>query len=184
MRINRLRSLHLSRRALVGLSGAYLAAGVLPANAAPPARADGMYDEPWFLKSTHDLSKDFAAAAAANKSFAIVWEMPSCGWCKLLHVVNFARQDIASYASQNFGFIQLNMTGGRPYVDFDGEKLPERSLALKYGVGSTPTIQFFVPGGAEGPREVGRLAYREPDGFLYMLRFVREKRYQAGGPFG
>jgi thioredoxin-related protein len=180
MHINRPRSLQLSRRALVGLSGAYLAAGLFPAKAAPPARAYGMYDETWFLKPSYDLSKDFAAAASANKTFAVIWEMPSCSWCRLLHAVNFAREDISTYAKQNFGFLQLNMTGGRRYADFDGEKLPERILALKHEVASTPTFQFFVPGGAEGPREVGRMAYREPDDFLHMLRFVREQRYLSG----
>jgi len=180
MRNHGSRTFHLSRRALVGLSGAYVAAGLFPAKAAPRARAYGMFDEPWFLKPSHDLSRDFAATTAANKTFAVLWEMPNCSWCRLLHAVNFAREDIASYAKSHFGFLQLNMTGAGSYVDFDGEKLPEHLLAMKHRVASTPTIQFFVPAGAEGPREVGRLAYREPDDFLHMLRFVREKRYMIG----
>ncbi len=179
MRIFSPRSLQISRRAFAGLSGAYLAAGLFPAEAAPP-RASGMYDEPWFLKPAFDLSKDFAAASGASKTFAVIWEMPNCPWCKVLHTVNFARDDIAAYARRNFSFVQLNIAGGREYTDFDGETLPERILARKYEVASTPTMQFFVPAGAEGPAEVGRLAYREPDDFLQMLRFVREKRYRNG----
>jgi thioredoxin-related protein len=176
MRIFSPRSLYLSRRALVGISGAYLAAGLFPAHATK-MRPDGLYSEPWFMKPTHDLSKDFALAASANKTFAVLWEMPNCSWCRLLHGVNFAREDIASYARRNFGFLQLNMLGARPYADFDGEQLTERLLALKYGVASTPTLQFFEPAGAEEPREMGRLAYREPDDFLHMLRFAHEKRF-------
>jgi thioredoxin-related protein len=180
MRHHGSRSFHLSRRALVGLSGAYVAAGLFPAHAASQAQASGLFVEPWFLKPSYDLSMDFAATTAANKTFAVLWEMPSCSWCRLLHAVNFARDDIASYAKRHFGFLQLNMTGARAYTDFDGEKLPERMLAMKHQVASTPTMQFFVSAGAEEPREVGRLAYREPDDFLHMLRFVHEKRYTIG----
>lgn len=178
MRHHGSRTFHFSRRTLVGLSAAYVATGLFPARAASQARAS-LLAEPWFLKPSHDLSEDFAAATAAKKTFTVLWEMPACSWCRLLHAVNFARDDIASYAKRNFAFLQLNMTGGRAYADFDGERLPERILAMKHRVASTPTMQFFVAG-AEGPREVGRLAYREPDDFLHMLRFVREKRYMIG----
>jgi thioredoxin-related protein len=180
MRNHGSRTFHLSRRSLVGLSGAYVAAGLFPANATSQGRGSGLIVEPWFLKPSYDLSLDFAAVTGAGKTFAVLWEMPACSWCRLLHAVNFARGEIASYARSNFGFLQLNMTGARSYADFDGEKLPERILAMKHQVASTPTIQFFVPAGAEAPREVGRLAYREPEDFLHMLRFVREKRYMIG----
>ncbi len=174
MRNHRSRSFPLSRRALVGLGGAYLAASVLPAEAALLAGANGLYEEPWFLKPSFDLRTDFKSAKAENKTFAIVWEMRSCSWCKLLHADNFAREDILSYAKPNFAFLQLDLRGRRQYVDFDGERLPEAMLAMKYKVPSTPTLQFFV-GAAQGPKEAGRVAYLPPNDFIQMLRFAREQ---------
>jgi thioredoxin-related protein len=165
----------LSRRAFLG-SGAMLAAGLLRVHAAPHQGADGLYQEPWFLTPTFDLREDFASAAAAKKNFVMIWELRGCSWCRLLHTVNFARDDIASFAKENFGFLQLNLRGARPCVDFDGELLSEELLGLKYEVASTPTIQFFAPAGGEAPKERGRISYREPDEFLRILRLIREGR--------
>jgi thioredoxin-related protein len=172
MRNHMSRSFPLSRRAFVGLGGASLAASVLPAEAAPRAGGNGLYEEPWFLKPSFDLRTDFEAAKAENKTFAIVWEMQSCSWCKLLHADNFQREDILSYAKRDFAFLQLDLRGRRQYVDFDGERLLETMLAMKYGVPSTPTFQFFTAG-AKGPKEAGRVAYLPPNDFIQMLRFAR-----------
>jgi thioredoxin-related protein len=166
----------LSRRALLG-SGALLAAAMVRAQAAPHLGADGLYEEPWFLTPTFDLRKDFENAAKANKNFVMIWELRGCSWCRLLHTVNFARHDIAAFAKENFSFLQLNLRGNRPCVDFDGEALPEELLGLKYEVASTPTIQFFAPADGGPPRELGRISYREPDEFLRVLRLVRAGRY-------
>ena len=35
------------------------------------------------------------------------------------------------------------MLGAREVTDFDGQVLPEKELARKYGVPGTPTIQFL-----------------------------------------
>ena len=72
-------------------------------------------------------------------------------------------------------------------TDFDGQKLPEKELARKYGVRFTPTLQFF-PESAEGlaqrkpgQREVARTqGYLEPRPFLATFRFVVERGYEHG----
>ncbi|MBI4723705.1 MAG: thioredoxin fold domain-containing protein [Rhodomicrobium sp.] len=171
-------ALCLSRRTFIASAGATLLAGSLPAFAAPQLRLDGLYEESWLVKTTGDLGKDFAAAATSKKNFAIAWEMRGCPWCKRLHMENFARPDIAAYMQDNFALLQLNIRGSRELTDFDGAKLPEESLSLKYNVMSTPAIQFFKPSDAARGRELGRIGYLKPDDFLAMLRFVREKGYE------
>lgn len=155
-----------------------------------PARADallgddGLYTEPWFLQSFLILAEDVAAATVEGKRYAIMWELKGCPYCRETHLVNLARPDIAGYIKSNFEVLQLNIIGSRPVTDFDGEVLAEKDLARKYDVRYTPTFQFFGedPGAlASLPaqrREVARAAgYLNPDDFLAMFRFVREKAY-------
>jgi thioredoxin-related protein len=72
-------------------------------------------------------------------------------------------------------------------TDFDGEKLPEKRLAEKYGVRFTPTFQFFPESAAEfaakkpREREVARVqGYMAPKQFLATFRFVTERAYEKG----
>jgi thioredoxin-related protein len=170
----------ISRRTFVGATAGFLAGGAFAASAAPSLQRNGLYEEPWMLTPTLDLSKDFSAANREGKSFAIIWETRGCPWCRLLHTVNFAREDIAAYARANFRFVQYDIRGARQVADFDGAKLPEESLSLKYDVMSTPTVQFFRSSDAAKPRELGRIGYVEPDDFFLMLKFVHEKGYESG----
>jgi thioredoxin-related protein len=169
-------SIGLSRRGLLA-GGAALFAGMPLAFAEPALDANGLYIEPWLAKSTGDLSEDFANATKAGKNFALIWEMRGCPWCKLMHLENFARQDIVSYLRDNFSVIQLNLQGKRTLSGFDGEKLTEEGLSYKLGINSTPTIQFFKPSAAE---ELGRAGYVKPDELLAMLHFIRERGYEKG----
>jgi thioredoxin-related protein len=173
-------AIHLSRRTLLAGAGASLLPGAFPAIAAHRLGLDGIYEEPWTLKTSGDLGKDFAETARAKKTFAIAWELRGCPWCKRLHLENYARDDIASYMRENFGLVQLNIQAARGIKDFDGEMLPEEALSYKYGIRSTPTIQFFKPSDASKGREVGRIGYADPDEFLRVLRFVRERGYERG----
>jgi thioredoxin-related protein len=172
--------IQLSRRTLLAGAVASVLAGTLSAKAAPRLGLDGIYEEPWVLKSSGDLGKDFAGTVSAKKTFAIAWELRGCPWCKRLHLENYARDDIAAYMGDNFGLIQLNIQAAREIRDFDGEALSEEALSYKHGIRSTPTIQFFKPSDASKGREVGRIGYVGPDEFLRVLRFVRERGYEQG----
>jgi thioredoxin-related protein len=146
---------------------------------APKLGEDGLYHQPWFLESFLDLRDDFRAAEAAGKSFIVLWELRNCPYCKLLHTVNFAHPEIAAYAKANFDILQLNLVGSRPVTDFSGAELPEKALAQKFEVDSTPTLQFFMAHQPESAIEAGRVQYMKPGEFLQMLRFVRAKAYET-----
>ncbi len=80
--------------------------------------------------------------------------------------------------------LQLNILGARQVTDFDGEVLAEKDLARKYDIRYTPTFQFFGEDAIKletlppKQREVARAAgYLQPDDFLSMFQFVREKAY-------
>jgi thioredoxin-related protein len=151
--------------------------------AAPTPGPDGLYGEPWLLSGVTDLGKAHAEATTAGKRFIILWEMRGCAWCKMLHVENFAKPNIANYIQENFSVVQLDLNGAREVLDFDSEKASEQALSAKYEVNSTPTVQFFMPGvAAERGRELGRVGYLKPNDFALMLHFVQEKAYEDG-PF-
>jgi thioredoxin-related protein len=177
-----------SRRDLM-LGAAAVAAGGLagaPARAeAPVLTDDGLYKQSWFLESFLDLGEDLAAATAAGKRFAVMWELKGCPYCRETHLVNFARPDIAKYVRENFEILQLNIIGARKVTDFDGSEIGEKAFAARYGVRFTPTIQFFpetAAGLKEKPpekREVARLpGYLRPDDFLSLFRYVRQNAYE------
>jgi thioredoxin-related protein len=148
---------------------------------------DGFYTEPWFLESFLELGDDLTAASEKNKRLAIMWELRGCPYCKETHLVNFARPEIADYIKARFEILQLNIVGSREVTDFDGERLPEKLFARKYGVRSVPTFQFFpdkiagLADKAPREREVARAqGYIEPEPFLGAFRFVADREYEKG----
>lgn len=180
----------LSRRSmLAGITGAGMAGTSLagPAGAQAVLTDDGLYTQPWFIESFLELADDLDAAAGRARRFAIMWDLKGCPYCKTTHLVNFARPDIASYVRERFDILQLNIIGAREVTDFDGQKLPEKGFAEKYGIGATPTFQFFPEQaaglGAKAPkaREVARQqGYVPPDAFRRMFVFVAERAYEKG----
>jgi thioredoxin-related protein len=174
------------RRFLVG-SGAALLMGGAARGEAPILSEDGLHKQPWFVESFLELADDLEAARSAGKRFAVLWELRGCPYCREMHLVNFARPDIADYVRTNFDIVQLNIVGARKVTDFDGTALAEKAFAARYQVRFTPTIQFF-PETLEGlaqlapeKREVMRMpGYLRPDDFLDVFRFVRERGYEKG----
>lgn len=139
------------------------------------------------MQSFLDLRDDLQSSAANGKRLAIMWELRGCPYCRETHLVNFADAGITKYIRDNFEILQLNLVGSRKVTDFDGQELPEKDLAQKYGIRFTPTFQFFPPStaGLEArepmAREVARApGYLKPEHFLAMFRFVRERAYEHG----
>jgi thioredoxin-related protein len=167
------------------LAGAVLLAPLSAARSAAVLTDDGLYTQPWFLQSLLELADDLSAAAESRKRFAIVWELKGCPYCKDLHLINFAKPEIETYIKDRFDILQLNIIGSREVVDFDGERLPEKRLAEKYGVRFTPTFLFFsqstdgLAGKKPRDREIVRSqGYLEPQRFLATFRYVAERAYE------
>lgn len=170
---------------------AVLGLGALGLRAAPAAAAarlgdDGLYQMDWYLESFLDLSEDLAGATEKGKRFAIMWGLKGCPSCKKMHEVHLADPKIESYIRDNFEILHLNHIGSRTVTDFDGRKLSEKALGEAYGIRFTPTIQFFPekPAGLSALRGQAREVVRmpgllEPQEFLAMFRYVREKGYDT-----
>jgi thioredoxin-related protein len=185
--MNVIESVKLSRRGLIAGAAACLA---LPRGARASElklNDDGLYTKPWFLESLLDLNDDLKDATDKGKRFVVMWELKGCPYCKKIHEINLADPQIENFIKDRFEVLQLNIIGQREVTDFDGQRLPEKEFAKKYGARYTPTFQFF-PDSAEGvaqkkpaEREVARWqGYMEPKPFLSMFRFVADKEYEKG----
>ena len=176
----------ISRRTMLAGSAALLAPFPrLAAASELKLNDDGLYTKPWFLESFLELPDDLKEAASKNKRFVIMWELKGCPYCKKIHEINLADPAIETFIKDKFEVLQLNIVGSRDVTDFDGQKLPEKQFAQKYGVRYTPTFQFFPDSNdglaqkAPAAREVARWqGYMEPKPFLSMFRFVADKAYE------
>ena len=181
-----------NRRQLLGAMAGGVALWSAPALLRPALAAtepalndDGLHVQPWFVQSFLEMRDDLADAAAAGKRLAVIWEQKGCPYCREMHRVNFARDDISTYVREHFAVVQLNIWGSREVTDFDGEAMEERALARRWRVNFTPTICFFPPmlDGLDGKPgseiEVARMpGYFKPFHFMSMFQFVNDQAYK------
>lgn len=141
---------------------------------------DGLYKQEWFIDSFLDLKEDHAEAAADGKGLIILFEQRGCPYCKELHKVNFAKNEIKEYINKNFNVLQLDMWGSRSVTDFDGKEYEERDLAKTWRVTFTPTVVFYSKD--KSPIKDGESArlpgYFKPFHFLSMLEYVHEGKFE------
>jgi len=144
---------------------------------------DGLHKQPWFLDSFLELQDDLAEATAEGKDLIILVEQKGCPYCRELHEVNFARPEIVDFINAHYVVVQLDMFGSRAVVDFDGEELEERALALKWGLNFTPTTLIFTadtgtPETVEDTLALALPGYLKPFHYMTALEFVAADEYQ------
>lgn len=160
---------------------------VMPATAAEIGD-DGLHKTTWMRDTFKDLREDLAEANAEGKRLAIIFEQRGCIYCKQMHEEVFPDSEVDSFIRENYFVVQMNMFGDVEVTDFDGEILPEKEMARKWGLMFTPTLMFFpqeVPEGVTAPQAAVSVM---PGAFkkgttLAMLRWVVEKGYEGDEPF-
>lgn len=156
----------------------------MPRAAAATVGDNGLHVQDWFLQSFLNFAEDQQAASAAQKNFAVLIEQRGCPYCRELHRVNFAKDDIRAYITAHYDVVQLDMWGSRMVTDFDGTEMEERELVRRWRVNFTPTMVFFprdpalVRGKSGVEAEVARMpGYFKPFHFLSMLEYVHQGAY-------
>ena len=149
---------------------------------------DGLHKTPWMSVTFKDMAEDLETAADEGKRLAIIFEQRGCIYCKKMHEEVFTDPDVAQFIQENYLVVQYNLFGDEEVTDFDGEALPEKEMAKRWGVVFTPTILFMpeeVPAaGTAGQAAVSQL----PGAFgkwttLNMFRWVAEKGYESDEHF-
>jgi Thioredoxin-like domain len=156
----------------------------------PQKGDDGIYHQKWFVQSFFDLREDFADAKAQGKRLAIIFEQRGCIYCVKMHTEVLKKRYINDYVRNNFAVIQFDMWGSRDVTDFDGQKMPEKKLAERWGIMFTPTVIFFkediddMTGQWGQPLEVARMNLGIGAGTFYdMFTWVRAKVYEKDRNF-
>lgn len=180
MKLNRRNAMILT----AGTAASALWPSALPAADEPPVNDDGLHTQPWFHNSFLDLKEDVAEANAAGKSLAIFWEQKGCPYCKEMHKVNLADEQVSGFIKENFVVLQLNLYGARAVTDFDGEEMEERELARRWKVNFTPTVVYFP----KDPKEVAGKNGRDAEiwrltGYWKPFHFLNSFRYVATGGY-
>ena len=143
----------------------------------PSVDDDGLFTQPWFYRSFLDMGEDHADAAAQGKHLMVLWEQKGCPYCRELHLVNFARDEIRDYLQANYLVVQLNLWGDKEVTDFDGEVLTEKTIARKWFVSFTPTTILY------NGRDAGATDMRDAEAFR-LPGYFKPFHYMSGLEFG
>ncbi len=144
---------------------------------------DGLHKQPWFSVTFKDVAEDVETARKEGKRLVLIFEQRGCIYCKKMHEVLLADEDIRSYIKANFMVVQFNMFGDEDVTDFDGKSLTERTAARRWGIVFTPSILFMPEQAPEGVT-VAQAAVAKMPGvfqkwtFLHMFQWVKEKGYE------
>ncbi|MEZ5847861.1 MAG: thioredoxin family protein [Geminicoccaceae bacterium] len=162
-----------------------LLAGLLPLSAqAVEMGEDGLHKEPWLALTFKDMAEDLQTANDDGRRLAIIFEQRGCIYCRKMHEEVFSDPKIRDYIEQNFMVVQMNLFGDEEVTDFDGEALPEKEMAKRWGVVFTPTMLFMpkeVPDGGTAAQAAVEIL---PGAFgkgttMSMLRWVNEELYEG-----
>ena len=106
---------------------------------------DGLHKTPWMQDTFKDLREDLEEANAEGKRLVLFFEQIGCIYCTKMHKEVFSKEKVSNYINDNFFVVQLNLHGDIEVTDFDGDVLPEKDIARKWGILFTPSILFLPP---------------------------------------
>lgn len=149
---------------------------------------DGLHKQDWFAVTFKDMTEDLEDAAADGKRLAIIFEQRGCIYCKRLHEEVFSIPEVSAFIRENFHVVQMNLFGDEEVTDFDGEAMPEKEMARRWGVIFTPTIMFMPEEAPEDGTAAEAAVSVMPGAFgkyttLNMFRWVHEKGYEGDEHF-
>ena len=143
---------------------------------------DGLHKTPWMQDTFKDLREDLEEANAEGKRLVLFFEQIGCIYCTKMHKEVFSKEKVSNYINDNFFVVQLNLHGDIEVTDFDGDVLPEKDIARKWGILFTPSI-LFLPPEVDGSSSAQQAAVAMmPGAFsagttLDLFTWVREERY-------
>lgn len=144
---------------------------------------DGLHKTDWMRDTFKDMREDHAEAQAEGKHLAVIIEQRGCAYCTKMHEEVFPDPSVDSYIRDHYFFVQMNLFGDVDVTDLDGETLPEKEMASKWGVLFTPTLMLFpdeIPEGVPAPEAAVAVM---PGAFskyttLHLLQWVAENDYR------
>lgn len=159
----------------------------LPA-AAAELGDDGLHKTAWQRDTFRDMRDDLAEANAEGKRLLIMFEQRGCIYCTRMHQEVYPDPQIDALLRERFFVVQLNLFGDVEVTDFDGTALPEKEMALRWGVMFTPTLMFLPEAVPEGTTAARAAVATMPGAFgkgttAALLSWVLEHGYASGEHF-
>ena len=143
---------------------------------------DGLHKTKWMQDTFKDLREDLEEANAEGKRLVLFFEQIGCIYCTKMHKEVFSKEKVSNYIDDNFFVVQLNLHGDIDVTDFDGDVLPEKNIARKWGILFTPSILFLPPAVDSDLSAQQAAVAMMPGAFsagttLDLFTWVREERY-------
>ncbi len=143
---------------------------------------DGLHKTQWMQDTFKDLREDLEEANAEGKRLVLFFEQIGCIYCTKMHKEVFSKEKVSNYINDNFFVVQLNLHGDIEVTDFDGDVLPEKDIARKWGILFTPSILFLPPEVDSSSSAQQAAVAMMPGAFsagttLDLFTWVREERY-------
>ena len=149
---------------------------------------DGLHKPDWLRDTFKDLSEDLAEANAEGKRLLVIVEQRGCIYCSEMHEKVFPDSKVDALIRESFFVVQMNLFGDVEVTDFDGTTLPEKDMAVRWGVMFTPTMLFLPEEVAEGQTAAQAAVVSMPGAFGVgtteaLLTWVRDHGYENGEHF-
>lgn len=162
----------------------------LPVHAADvaPLGDDGLHKPTWLRDTFKDMREDLAEANAEGKRLMIIFEQRGCIYCTKMYEEVFPQPEIDALIRDNYFVVQMNLFGDVEVTDLDGEMLPEKDMAMKWGVMFTPTMIFLPEEVSEGQTVAEAAVAKMPGAFgkgttAALLTWVKDHEYENGENF-
>jgi len=168
-----------------------LAAGVvalaMPVLAAPMGD-DGLHKPDWLRNTFRDMREDLDEANEEGKRMMVIWEQRGCLYCRKMHEEVFPDPRIDALIREHYFVVQMNLFGDVEVTDFDGTVLPEKEMAVRWGVVFTPTMMFMPEEVPEGETAAQAAVATMPGAFgkgttRALFQWVLEKGYEGDEHF-
>jgi len=149
---------------------------------------DGLHKPDWLRDTFKDLREDLADAGAEGKRLLITFEQRGCIYCTEMHEKVFPDPRIEALIRENYFVVQMNLFGDVEVTDFDDVALPEKDMAVRWGVVFTPTLIFLPEEVPEGKTAAQAAVVAMPGAFGVatteaLLTWVRDHGYESGEHF-
>lgn len=149
---------------------------------------DGLHKPDWLRDTFKDMREDLAEANAEGKRLLITFEQRGCIYCTEMHEKVFPDPKIDALIREHYFVVQMNLFGDVEVTDFDGTVLPEKEMAVRWGVVFTPTLIFLPEEVPEGLTAADAAVVTMPGAFgtgttEALLTWVVDHGYDSGEHF-
>ena len=149
---------------------------------------DGLHKPTWLRDTFKDLREDLAEANTEGKRLLIIVEQRGCIYCTEMHEQVFPDPTVDALIRDSYFVVQMNLFGDVEVTDVDGTTLPEKDMAVRWGVLFTPTMLFLPEEVSEGQTAAQAAVVSMPGAFGVgtteaLLTWVRDRGYENGEHF-